>query len=41
MRGSTMSTALSDAYPPPGGWTTDDLDAMPDDGRAANCWTEF
>ena len=28
-----MTAALSDAYPPEGGWTTDDLDAMPDDGR--------
>lgn len=28
-----MTAALSDAYPPTGGWTTDDLDAMPDDGH--------
>jgi hypothetical protein len=28
-----MTAGLSDAYPPPGGWTTDDLDAMPDDGH--------
>ncbi|MEV4758724.1 Uma2 family endonuclease [Micromonospora sp. NPDC049559] len=27
-----MTAAVSD-YPPPGGWTTDDLDAMPDDGH--------
>ncbi len=26
-----MTAALSD-LPPPGGWTTDDLDALPDDG---------
>ena len=28
-----MTAALSDAYPPTGGWTTDDLDALPDDGH--------
>ena len=28
-----MTAALSDAYPPPGGWTTDDLDNLPDDGH--------
>lgn len=28
-----MTAALSEAYPPPGGWTTDDLDNLPDDGR--------
>ncbi|MGW4466569.1 Uma2 family endonuclease [Micromonospora sp. NPDC004704] len=28
-----MTSALSDAYPPTGGWTTDDLDALPDDGH--------
>jgi Uma2 family endonuclease len=27
-----MSAALSD-FPPPGGWTTDDLDALPEDGH--------
>lgn len=28
-----MTAALSDAFPPPGGWTTDDLDALPEDGH--------
>ncbi|MEV4629133.1 hypothetical protein AB0J90_23015 [Micromonospora sp. NPDC049523] len=28
-----MASALSDAYPPTDGWTTDDLDALPDDGH--------
>ncbi|MEE6305713.1 hypothetical protein V1634_02540 [Plantactinospora veratri] len=28
-----MTAALNDPYPPAGGWTTDDLDAMPDDGH--------
>lgn len=28
-----MTAALHDDYPPPGEWTTDDLDALPDDGR--------
>jgi len=28
-----MTAALSEVYPPPGGWTTDDLDNLPDDGR--------
>ncbi|AVT39162.1 Uma2 family endonuclease [Plantactinospora sp. BB1] len=28
-----MTAALNDPYPPTGGWTTDDLDAMPDDGH--------
>lgn len=27
-----MTAAVSD-YPPPGGWTTDDLDRLPDDGH--------
>lgn len=27
-----MTAALSDLHPPPDGWTTDDLDALPDDG---------
>ncbi|MEV1147103.1 Uma2 family endonuclease [Micromonospora sp. NPDC049799] len=28
-----MTAALHDDYPPPGEWTTDDLDRLPDDGR--------
>lgn len=28
-----MTAALQSDYPPEGGWTTDDLDALPDDGR--------
>lgn len=28
-----MTAALSGDYPPPGGWTTEDLDAMPEDGH--------
>lgn len=28
-----MTAALSDPYPPQNGWTTDDLDALPDAGR--------
>lgn len=28
-----MTTAPGALYPPAGGWTTDDLDAMPDDGH--------
>jgi Uma2 family endonuclease len=28
-----MTAAPSDVYPPPDGWTTDDLDALPADGR--------
>ncbi|MER7167645.1 Uma2 family endonuclease [Micromonospora sp. NPDC000207] len=28
-----MTAALHDDCPPPGEWTTDDLDALPDDGR--------
>lgn len=28
-----MTAALSDTFPPAGEWTTEDLDAMPDDGR--------
>ncbi len=28
-----MTAALNDGYPPTGGWTTDDLDTMPDDGH--------
>ena len=28
-----MSAELTEAFPPPGGWTTDDLDALPEDGR--------
>ncbi|BCB86687.1 Uma2 family endonuclease [Phytohabitans suffuscus] len=27
-----MTAALSEIHPPPGGWTTDDLDALPEDG---------
>jgi Uma2 family endonuclease len=27
-----MTAALSDIHPPPGGWTTDDLDRLPEDG---------
>ena len=28
-----MTAALQSDYPPRGGWTTDDLDALPEDGR--------
>ncbi|RKN44285.1 Uma2 family endonuclease [Micromonospora endolithica] len=28
-----MTAALHGDYPPEGGWTTDDLDALPEDGR--------
>lgn len=28
-----MTAALQSDYPPDGGWTTDDLDALPEDGR--------
>lgn len=28
-----MTAALSETFPPAGEWTTEDLDAMPDDGR--------
>ncbi|MET7751065.1 Uma2 family endonuclease [Micromonospora sp. NPDC005367] len=28
-----MTAALQSDYPPEGGWTTDDLDALPEDGR--------
>ena len=28
-----MTAALSDTFPPAGEWTTEDLDAMPEDGR--------
>lgn len=28
-----MTAAPSDSFPPVGGWTTDDLDAMPEDGH--------
>ncbi|WP_255527967.1 Uma2 family endonuclease [Plantactinospora alkalitolerans] len=28
-----MTAALSGRYPPAGGWTTDDLDVMSDDGQ--------
>jgi Uma2 family endonuclease len=28
-----VTAALIDEFPPPGGWTTDDLDALPQDGR--------
>jgi Uma2 family endonuclease len=28
-----MTAAPDDVYPPPDGWTTDDLDALPEDGR--------
>jgi Uma2 family endonuclease len=28
-----VSAELTEAFPPPGGWTTDDLDALPEDGR--------
>ena len=28
-----MTAALHDGRPPSGEWTTDDLDALPDDGR--------
>ncbi|SBT47959.1 Uma2 family endonuclease [Micromonospora auratinigra] len=28
-----MTAALHDEFPPPGEWTTDDLDRLPDDGR--------
>jgi Uma2 family endonuclease len=28
-----MTAALSDLHPPPGGWTTDDLDELPEDGH--------
>jgi len=32
-RGGTVTAALSELYPPPGGWTTDDLDELPEDGH--------
>ncbi|TDC42804.1 Uma2 family endonuclease [Micromonospora sp. KC213] len=28
-----MTAAMHDEFPPPGEWTTDDLDRLPDDGR--------
>lgn len=28
-----MTAALQSDYPPEGGWTTDDLDALPEDGH--------
>jgi Uma2 family endonuclease len=28
-----ITAALSDLHPPPGGWTTDDLDELPEDGH--------
>jgi len=28
-----MTAALSDLHPPPGGWSTDDLDELPEDGH--------
>ena len=28
-----MLAALTEAFPPPGGWTTDDLDELPEDGH--------
>ncbi|MEU1589217.1 hypothetical protein [Micromonospora sp. NPDC005710] len=28
-----MTAALQSVCPPEGGWTTDDLDALPEDGR--------
>jgi Uma2 family endonuclease len=28
-----MTAALSELHPPPGGWTTDDLDELPEDGH--------
>ncbi|MEV4828255.1 hypothetical protein ACQP2H_27585 [Micromonospora sp. CA-248260] len=28
-----MTAALQSDHPPEGGWTTDDLDALPEDGR--------
>lgn len=28
-----MTAALSGLHPPPGGWTTDDLDELPEDGH--------
>lgn len=28
-----MIAALSELHPPPGGWTTDDLDELPEDGH--------
>jgi Uma2 family endonuclease len=32
-QGGTMTAALSELHPPPGGWTTDDLDELPEDGH--------
>ncbi|TDC44361.1 hypothetical protein E1258_31885 [Micromonospora sp. KC207] len=32
-----MTAALQSDFPPEGGWTTDDLDGLPEDGRPAPC----
>ncbi len=33
LEGTAITAALQGDYPPEGGWTTDDLDALPEDGR--------